>query len=575
VPLDRGRRRGKLHRVRGEHAVGVRMASTGESSGARSEMQAAVRERLGAVALVYAVGYGCVYVSLLLRFEAFRGSIQGQVAAWLSIGFALLVRALARRDRLPRFVPVPALVVAFHAASAAGITAGDFQWVAFMESTYRSAAEAVSLGGPRFVPDFVVPIEAAGVHLAPVLGVPWVSLWIMLVPLLVPSSTLRAAVSCSVAVVLGTTTWWVPYFFWDYPAWMQSAADIHLRDSYAPTFVCVVIAVTTSRVLYGYARDLAEARQLGAYRLLDPLGSGGMGEVWRAEHRLLARAAAVKLIQPRLLGATGTADRDALLARFEREAQATARLDSPHTVEVYDYGRTDDGTFYYVMELLEGLDLRTLVERHGPLPAERAVHLLRQACHSLWDAHVSGLVHRDIKPANLFACRRGPDLDFVKVLDFGLVKETSRVSSGASALTRGVITGTPAFLAPEVAADRPVDGCTDQYALGCVAFWLLTGRLVFEGDTALEIVAQHLREPAPAPSSRSELEVPPALDGVVLRCLAKAPGDRFDTIEALDAALAEVQASLPSWTAEQARTWWRSHAPDLVPERADRTRASG
>ena len=200
-----------------------------------------------------------------------------------------------------------------------------------------------------------------------------------------------------------------------------------------------------------------------------------------------------------------------LHARFEREAQATASLRSPHTIELYDFGVADDGAFYYVMELLDGFDLETLVERFGPLPAERAVHLLTQVCHSLAEAHAAGLVHRDIKPANVYVCRYGREVDFVKVLDFGLVKSQRDAERRRRQRSprHHAVGGTPAFMSPEqVMGDRPIDGRSDIYAVGCLAYWLVTGQLVFTGRTAIETMLQHAQATPVPPSQRTELEIP-------------------------------------------------------------------
>ena len=266
------------------------------------------------------------------------------------------------------------------------------------------------------------------------------------------------------------------------------------------------LATIISRVTYGLRRQVAEANELGQYVLEEKIGGGGMGEVWRARHRLLIRPAAIKLIRPQVRDG---GDPELLLRRFEREARATAALKSPHTVQLYDFGVTEDGRLYYVMELLDGLDLDTLVRQYGPLPAERVVHILRQVCASLQDAHANGLVHRDIKPANIVVSRAGTTFDFVKVLDFGLVKLDSRAAAptedAVQAQHRGQLpSGTPAFMAPEVvlgAADT--DHRVDLYALGCVAYWLLTGKLVFEGESAVEVMFHHAHTPPTRPSTRS------------------------------------------------------------------------
>jgi serine/threonine-protein kinase len=291
-----------------------------------------------------------------------------------------------------------------------------------------------------------------------------------------------------------------------------------------------LLATIVSRVLYGLRQQVAEANELGQYILEGRLGGGGMGEVWRARHRLLIRPAAIKLIRPEALGAMA-GDRDVLMRRFEREARATAALRSPHTVQLYDFGATDDGRLYYVMELLDGVDLDTLVRQFGPLPAERVVLILRQVCTSLIDAHGNGLVHRDIKPANVVVSRAGDTYDFVKVLDFGLVKlDTARKvedEAVAKLSTDGSTSGTPAFMAPEVILGAPnTDHRVDLYALGCVAYWLLTGRLVFEGGTVVEIMFHHAHTPPPRPTTRTELPIPPELDDLVMQLLEKDPARR-------------------------------------------------
>jgi serine/threonine-protein kinase len=284
-----------------------------------------------------------------------------------------------------------------------------------------------------------------------------------------------------------------------------------------------------------------------------------MGEVWRANHRLLARPAAIKVIRAGTGASLDAAPADAV-RRFEREAQVTARLRSPHTVELWDFGVTDEGAFYYVMELLEGLDLQRLVTVHGPVPAERAVHLVRQVCHSLAEAEDNGLVHRDIKPANIIVCRYGGDDDFVKVLDFGIVKATTSqlVDTALMATRDTMVAGTPAFIAPEQALGvADVDGRADLYATGCVLYWLLTGTLVFTAETSMGIALQHAQSIPVPPSQRTELPIPPALDAIVLACLAKDPAGRPQSARALSEQLAAVP--VPAWTPERARAWWTLH----------------
>jgi serine/threonine-protein kinase len=322
-------------------------------------------------------------------------------------------------------------------------------------------------------------------------------------------------------------------------------------------------ATVASHVIYGLRREVAAARDIGQYTLEQKLGSGGMGEVWRARHRLLIRPAALKLIRREALG-SHPGGSDVVLRRFEREARATAALKSPHTVQLYDFGVTDDGTLYYVMELLEGVDLETLVRRFGPVPAERVLRILEQACHSLMEAHDAGLVHRDIKPANLFLIRAGSKHDFVKVLDFGMVKlGQTREGSEALKLTgMGVMAGTPAYMSPEVVlGEARVDLRADLYSLGCVGYWLLTGRLVFEGDTAMKVMLAHAHDAPPAPSTRTELPIPAALERIILDCLAKDPTQRPASAGELAERLEACEVATP-WTAERAEKWWRVHLPE-------------
>jgi serine/threonine-protein kinase len=252
------------------------------------------------------------------------------------------------------------------------------------------------------------------------------------------------------------------------------------------------------------------------------------------------------------------------LRRFEREARATAGLKSPHTVQLYDFGVTDDGTLYYVMELLDGMDLDTLVQRFGPVPPERAIHLLLQVCASLDDAHRNGLVHRDIKPANIVVSRVSAAWDFVKVLDFGLVKlDSARQSEDQAQLTNdNDVSGTPGFIAPEVVLGGEADHRVDIYALGCVAYWLLTGKLVFEAPTMIKMIYDHVHTlPAP-PSSRSEVPIPLELETLILACLEKEPARRPASASELEARLQAIPVPAP-WTRERAERWWAEHAPTM------------
>jgi serine/threonine-protein kinase len=333
---------------------------------------------------------------------------------------------------------------------------------------------------------------------------------------------------------------------------------------YLPNYVCAVVATLPSHVFQGIGRRLREAQRMGSYELVELLGHGGMGEVWRARHHLLARSAAIKLVRPELLGVTNDADARLVLRRFEREAQATAALSSPHTINLFDYGMTDEGTFYYVMELLVGRDLETLIRDFGPLPADRSVYLLRQVCHSLADAHARSLVHRDVKPANIYVCRMGLEYDFVKVLDFGLVKSSDRATAQTLlTMEQATTTGTPAYMAPEIVlGDTDVDSRADVYALGCVAYYALTGQLVFEADSTMKMLLQHVHADPIPPSQRSELHIPPEVDELVMACLEKDPNKRPQNAQELFR-LACACGCQSTWSQSRATAWWEQHLPEL------------
>jgi serine/threonine-protein kinase len=251
------------------------------------------------------------------------------------------------------------------------------------------------------------------------------------------------------------------------------------------------------------------------------------------------------------------------LRRFELEAQATAALTSPHTIRVYDFGLTGDGTFYYVMELLDGRDLESLVREVGPLPPARVLHLIRQICSSLAEAHAAGLIHRDIKPANVFTCRMGIEYDFVKVLDFGLVKHEQRATAPTLLTSGPIAIGTPAYMAPEVIlGDGDVDRRVDIYALGCVAYFLLTGEQVFDEPSPMKLLMQHVSAAPMPPSRRSPHVIPPALDRAIMACLNKDPGGRPAGVEELVQMLDQCGVD-GSWTPGAARLWWSAHLPKL------------
>ncbi|MCB9591435.1 MAG: serine/threonine protein kinase [Sandaracinaceae bacterium] len=315
-----------------------------------------------------------------------------------------------------------------------------------------------------------------------------------------------------------------------------------------------VLASAASAVIYGLRREADEVRRLGQYTLVRKLGEGGIGMVYEATHAMLRRPTAVKLLRPERVD-------EASLARFEREVRATAALHHPNTIRVFDYGRTPDGVFYYVMERVPGCTLTRAVSVVGPMPAERALLLLHQIAGALAEAHEAGLVHRDVKPDNVLLAPTPGFGDMVKVVDFGLVRELDSAAAGIT--HEGAIVGTPHYLAPEVIRGEATDARSDLYALGCLGFYLLTGEHVFGGTTVVEVCSKHLVEEPDAPSARRAEPLSQALDALIARCLAKDPAARYASAAELQLALEEVEG-FGSWTREASRRWWKDFGPDLV-----------
>jgi serine/threonine-protein kinase len=448
----------------------------------------------------------------------------------------------------------------WHAASIelVGALSSGAMWLYFRRSTASAlvkanAGLALMLVGAALIASlnaWVLPLPTIG-HL----HVSWVAILILVYSMIAPSTPRRILFAALAAASMDPLAYAVA-------GWLGAPAPppaTVLLTSW-PTFTCAVVAMIPSYVVQRIGHRLHEAQEMGSYQLIEPLGTGGMGEVWRAEHRLLARQAAIKLVRPEVLGARTETDARLALRRFEREAQATAQLNSPHTIQLFDFGITEEGTFYYVMELLAGLDLESMVREFGPLPSERVIFLMRQACHSLADAHTRGLVHRDVKPANIYVCRMGLEYDFVKVLDFGLVK-LNRLTSRDDTLETldQTTTGTPAYMAPEIIlGDAAVDRRADVYALGCVAYYLLTGQLVFEAEQPMQMMMQHLHAQPIPPSQRTELPIPRQLEELVMACLQKDPNHRPQDALALFRLACECRGC-EGWTQERAREWWEMH----------------
>ena len=505
---------------------------SGPSSGIPTDLLGQSAARLYALALLYAFTFFMAGVLPMLVVPADRALLFSRFLYWgpqaIAIALGLMTAAVARSHR----ISLPAIMnigLAFEVVGSYCIAASEFGTLAGIDLSGRM-----------------------------MLGLSWVAVWTVVFTIVVPTRPRRAVAAAlasvsSVPVIVGymiatNATAFRPdpgqFFFW----------------LVFPYLMVVVMAYVASRVVYSLGTEVRRARDLGSYHLEEKLGEGGMGEVWRARHRLLARPAAIKLIHPSLTN-PGSGGPEGAVRRFEREAQAIARLRSPHTVELFDFGIAADGTFYYVMELLDGLDADSLLQRFGPIPAERAIHLLRQVCHSLSEAGSCGLVHRDIKPANIFLCRYGEEFDFVKVLDFGIVRgPRDSVKPGAALTQENAVQGTPAFMAPEQAMGAALDARADIYATGCVAYWLLTGQVVFTGNTVMEVLVHHARTPPERPSARTDLPIPRALDDLVMACLAKDPAQRPQSARELSLRLAEVDGAT-AWTQDRAHEWWARYQP--------------
>ena len=393
-------------------------------------------------------------------------------------------------------------------------------------------------------------------------AVSWVCVTIVVWPAIAPSSprktliaALAAATTVPIAILYGLSIHPNPDLGWFIFMWLV-----------LPGYLCAALAVVPANVIRGLGKQVKRARELGSYQLEDQIGKGGMGEVYRARHRLLARPAAVKLISPSALQGHSADENRIAIERFRREAEAAATLRSPHTIELYDYGVAEDGTFYYVMELLDGIDFQELVQKHGALPSERVIHLISQACDSLGEAHLAGLVHRDVKPSNILACRMGLRVDYVKVLDFGLVKNDPRNAEKQLELTSaGAVSGTPSYMAPEsINGVGTVGPASDVYALGCVAYWLLTGQTVFKAANSTMMMMQHLQASPVPPSLKAPHPVPRDLEEIVMRCLAKEADDRPRDAAELAQLLSKCRVAMP-WSDTRAHDWWRGNRAAEIP----------
>jgi serine/threonine-protein kinase len=394
----------------------------------------------------------------------------------------------------------------------------------------------------------------------PTEGVSWIAVIILLFAPIIPASPRKTLVTALSAATMGPAGALIWKALGTEP---ESLRQILLLS--IPNYLCAAMAPVVSHLITRLGREVRQAREMGSYVLGNLIARGGMGEVWQATHRFLVRPAAIKLIKSETLGAGTPEQAKVMVQRFRREARAAAALRSPHTIQLYDFGVAGDGTFYYVMELLNGMDLQSLVSQHGPMPPARAIHILKQICESLGEAHTRGLIHRDIKPANIQVCRMGRECDFVKVLDFGLVKRAGPAEPSEPGLTSpNMLAGTPAYLSPETASGEPIDQRSDIYSLGCVAYWMLTGRQVFVADGLMQMIARHIQAVPEPPSRDSPFPVPAELDAIVLDCLAKFAAQRPASAWELADRLAKCEPN-STWTREDAQGWWQNR---LEPEQA-------
>jgi CHASE1-domain containing sensor protein len=359
---------------------------------------------------------------------------------------------------------------------------------------------------------------------------------------------------------LGARTWALTVGAQPRSSWVSTSfPSLTLTAGIALAALCAAAWLALSTIL-GLQSRVARATQLGQYRLEEKIGEGGMGEVYRATHAMLRRPTAVKLLPPEK-------NSQVALARFEREVQLTSQLTHPNTIIVFDYGRTEDNVLYYAMEYLDGVNLDFVVERDGPQPAGRVIHILRHVCGSLQEAHLASLIHRDIKPANIMLCRQGGQFDVVKVLDFGLAKDMDAVIDPEITM-RGSLPGTPLYTSPEaVLGTHPVDARSDLYALGAVGYYLLTGQHVFTTHSLIELLNAHAEALPTRPSQRLGRQIAADLEQVILRCLAKDPADRPQSAHQLADWLGTCADAL-AWTQPQARAWWLTFNPDKCPPRA-------
>lgn len=478
--------------------------------------------------------------------------MQARLAQFGRIGVALAVCFFSLGLLLWAMVDITGIEGALAAQAASGLVA-CLVWAAAR--------------GPLLSPRVLVAIDVVATlsNSAVLIAGPWVvPIWarpellqllcvtdmLVLRAFLVPSTTRRTAllgIAAMLAILLSTA--YLYHGQRPHPDAPEPGAYVAIAAFFG--FGTIILTALTSRTIFGLRQRVREATELGQYTLIEKIGEGGMGVVFKARHAMLRRPTAIKLLPVERAGEHN-------LARFEREVQLTSMLTHPNTVSVYDYGRTSEGTLYYAMEYLDGVDLEALVAIDGPQGPGRVIHLLRQLCGSLGEAHGVGLIHRDVKPGNLLLCSRAGSPDLLKVLDFGLVKAIDGPRDAAETATNQIV-GTPLYLSPEaIMTPEKMDARSDLYAVGAVGYFLLVGQPPFTGATAVEICAHHLHTAPVRPAERLGSPVSPRLDELIMWCLEKSPDARPSSADELAAAL-DAHVDVPAWTAEQARAWWRTH----------------
>jgi serine/threonine-protein kinase len=539
-----------LNRARGDRAPSLCCRPAVRSGpGFTDEMAGLLRTRLRLATLILLAGFALHFVRNLLTpgaafdhrpvyllFCGYELAVMAAALGWLTVRRPLSMRQLRAIELI-----VFGSVVAF------------FAWL--QVDTYHDGALLRA----------VVPGHEALVFR--LVGLSAILRWFLLIVLygtFIPNTARRCAVVVAVLALL-------PVALMGAGSLLDRATAAYVLSAFPETVLLMgtaaAIAVFGSHKMRELQKKAHEAQRIGQYQLKEVLGFGGMGTVYLAEHVFLRRPCALKLIRAEQAGDPRT------FLRFEREVQATATLTHWNTIEVFDYGHTDDGTFYYVMEYLPGMNLDDLVERYGPLPPARAVYLLRQVCLALREAHGIGLVHRDVKPSNIFASERGMTHDVAKLLDFGLVKSFGTEGEALKLTREGSFAGSPAFMSPEQAIGREeLDARSDIYNVGAVAYFLVTGNLPFDRSSALAMRHAHAYE-ALAPTQEFQEGMPADLQAVILRCLEKDPSRRYQDAGSLEKALAACACS-GQWDAETAEAWWRQQGgvPGLAAVRAEHER---